>query len=283
MKKIISGKVREVYEINPKELMIYTTDRISAFDVILESEIPRKGQYLNKLSNYWFRFTEDIVANHLVSDKLEDAPEAIKNNPEKYADRVVIVKNLKMLPYEIIVRGYMFGNMWKSYVAHGEFCGERISEKYMLAEKLKTPLITPSIKNSEGHDEYISMKAFKDLVGEKMAMQLCDISLRLYERCYNYAIDKGIIIADTKFEFGLDENGDITLADEIFTPDSSRFWDLASYTVGENPKSYDKQYVRDWLSDNKLDGVEPAPQLPIDVINTTSELYQKSWSQIIDN
>ena len=243
MKKIGSGKVREIYEVSDKELVIYTTDRVSAFDVILPTPVPEKGRVLNQLSLFWFDLTKDIVKNHLVSADPKDMPEEFSK--EEYKDRVMLVKKLKMLPYEFIIRGYMFGSMWKAYQAGEPFCGQVITGDYQLAQKLE------------------------------------DTCLRLFEKCYDYAYERGIIIADTKLEFGLDENGELVLADEVFTPDSSRFWNRDEYQVGTSPLSYDKQYLRDWLIENKLDGVTPAPQLPADVVAKTQEKYLECLDRLV--
>ncbi len=279
-KKIISGKVREVYEVSDSRLVIVTTDRISAFDVILKSEVPGKGIALNMISNFWFDYTKQLIPNHLVSDSLDDMPELFRSDREHYADRTILVKKLKMLPYEIIVRGYMFGSMWEAYKAGQPFCGAVIQGDYKQAEKLSTPIVTPSSKSSTGHDVYISREEMAKEIGQELADRICDTSLLLYRRCYEYAAKHGILIADTKFEFGLDENGALVLADEIFTPDSSRFWDACEYRVGESPKSFDKQFVRDWLISNKQNGVSPAPELPADVIKKTAALYQECYKKL---
>mgnify|MGYP002579555385 CR=1 FL=1 len=272
MKKIGSGKVREIYEVSDKELVIYTTDRVSAFDVILPTPVPEKGRVLNQLSLFWFDLTKDIVKNHLVSADPKDMPEEFSK--EEYKDRVMLVKKLKMLPYEFIIRGYMFGSMWKAYQAGEPFCGQVITGDYQLAQKLEKPILTPSTKATEGHDEYsVTHEGLVKDLGEELAQKLEDTCLRLFEKCYDYAYERGIIIADTKLEFGLDENGELVLADEVFTPDSSRFWNRDEYQVGTSPLSYDKQYLRDWLIENKLDGVTPAPQLPADVVAKTQEKY----------
>lgn len=280
MKKIISGKVRDVYEVNDKQLAVVTTDRISAFDVILSSLVKQKGVALNLISNYWFDLTKDIIPNHIVSTELKDMPTYFSSDPETYDKRTVLVKKLKMLPYEFVVRGYIFGNMWKAYQNHSEFCGYTIEGDYQLAEQLTTPILTPSSKNSEGHDEYISMDQLYSEIGKEKADGIRDICLKLYQRCYEHAKERGILIADTKFEFGYDEDGNLTLADEIFTPDSSRFWDASEYHVGESPKSYDKQFVRDWLIANHLDGVTPAPELPADILDATSKTYKECYQKI---
>ena len=201
MKKILSGKVRDVYEVNDKELVIVTTDRISAFDVILNSTIKNKGIALNQLSLYWFDYTSDIISNHIISSKISDMPAYFSENAKEYEKRTVLVKKLKMQPYEFIVRGYMFGSLWKEYKSSGGYCGQKMQGQYELAQKLDNPIITPSAKNAEGHDENISIDRLREEIGSATADELCRISLTLYEKCYQYALDKGIIIADTKFEF----------------------------------------------------------------------------------
>ena len=282
MKKIISGKVRDVFEVDKSHLLIVTTDRISAFDVILDSEIPGKGAALNSLSNFWFSFTNDIIPNHIVSTSMKDFPAELQQNSSYYQDRTVLVKKLKMLPYEFIVRGYIFGNMWEAYRRDEEFCGKKITGKYRQAEALACPIITPSKKVNEGHDEYISLDQLSSELGNDFSKQLCEISLALYNRCYTYAKERGILIADTKFEFGYDEAGTLTLGDEIFTPDSSRFWDASCYRVGESPESYDKQFVRDWLIREHLNGKKPAPSLPNEIIEKTARIYQTCLSKLLN-
>jgi phosphoribosylaminoimidazole-succinocarboxamide synthase len=279
VKKIISGKVRDVYEISDRELIIVTTDRVSAFDVILPTEIPGKGEVLNKISSYWFEKTKEIIPNHILSVNQADFPEYFQK--EEYLHRTVLVKKLKMLPFEFVVRGYMFGNMWNAYLSDRAFCGYELKEEYELAEKLKRPLFTPSTKSSEGHDEYITVKALEDALGSVRTRELTEVSLALYEQCSAHAMKNGIIIADTKFEFGLDENGKLVLADEVCTPDSSRFWSAEHYKVGVSPKSYDKQVLRDWLKENKLDGVEPGPVLPPEVVDTTARIYQECLQKLV--
>ena len=281
MKKLISGKVRDVFEVDEKSLAIVTTDRISAFDVILGSTIPGKGIALNLLSNFWFSYTKDIIPNHLLSTSLNDMPSCFSENAAQYQDRTVLVKKLKMLPYEFIVRGYLFGNMWEAYKNGVPFCGNKLEGNYEQAERLEAPIITPSKKASEGHDEYISFEQLASDIGEDLAKTICQISLQLYKRCYEYAEKRGIIIADTKFEFGYDESGVLTLGDEIFTPDSSRFWDKSAYHVGESPKSFDKQFVRDWLIQEHLNRKEPGPQLPNDIITKTSQLYKDCLDKLL--
>lgn len=280
MDLIISGKVRDVYEINEKELVIVTTDRISAFDVILNSTIADKGVALNLISLYWFNYTSEIVPNHIISANLSDMPAYFSENPRQYSKRTVLVKKLKMLPYEFIVRGYMFGSMWEEYKNTGAFCRQKIESEYHLAEKLANPIVTPSVKRGQGHDQYISLERLREEIGVKEADKICNICLRLYKACYEQALKKGIIIADTKFEFGYDEDGRITLGDEIFTPDSSRFWSLDDYQTGVSPKSYDKQVVRDWLIEHKLNGVTPAPKLPKEIVEATVRIYKECYHRI---
>jgi phosphoribosylaminoimidazole-succinocarboxamide synthase len=275
MKKLITGKVRDVFAADADSLIIVTTDRISAFDVVLPTAIPGKGRALNQISNFWFDFTQGIVPNHLIATKTADMPGGFAEE-----GRTVQVRRLKMLPFEFIIRGYIFGNMWKAYQAGEPFCGQRITGEYSLAEKLAAPIITPSTKASEGHDVYIPLEELERALGAELAAKICATCLALYEKCYGYALQQGIIIADTKLEFGLDEDGALVLADEIFTPDSSRFWDAAAYKVGESPQSYDKQFVRDWLIEKHLDGVEPAPALPQNIVEETAALYRQCLAKL---
>jgi len=273
MNKLISGKVREVYEVSDNQLVIVTTDRISAFDVILSKPVADKGKVLNAISLSWFNLTQTLVPNHILSSDLKDMPEFFQK--EEFEDRTILVKRLKILPFEFIVRGYMFGNLWEAYSKGQAFCGQRVEGNYQLAEKLAAPLFTPSTKAHVGHDEYIAFEQVAETLGEPLANQIKDLCLNLYDTCYRHAQTKGILIADTKFEFGLDENGELVLADEIFTPDSSRFWSLADYAVGTSPKSYDKQFVRDWLLNNKVDGVMQFDHVPDDILTKTSEIYRE--------
>ncbi len=280
MKKIISGKVREVYETDEGNLVLVTTDRISAFDVILDSTIPGKGKALNQIALYWFDLTKDIIPNHIISDELSDMPEMFAQDKEQYQGRTILTKKLKMLPYEFIVRGYMFGSMWGEYKESKTFCGQPVGGDYQLAEKLTEPMVTPSVKNSEGHDENITMDRLRAELGAEEADRIADICVKIYNKCYEDAKKKGLIIADTKFEFGYDENGVLTLGDEVMTPDSSRFWAAEDYKTGVSPRSYDKQFVRDWLIENKLNGVTPAPKLPDEIASKTAELYKECYTKI---
>jgi len=280
MKKLASGKVREIYEISDDRLVIVTSDRISAFDVVMPKPVHNKGKVLTALSTFWFNYTKDIVPNHFISSDLKDMPEFFHKN--EYEGRTVLVKKLKILPFEFVVRGYMFGNMWEAYSNGREFCGQKIEGDYKLAEKLDIPLFTPSTKAHIGHDEYISIQYVADRLGHHLIKRIEKISFELYNTCYEYAHSKDIIIADTKFEFGLDENNDLFIADEIFTPDSSRFWSLADYQEGISPKSYDKQFVRDWLLNNKKDGEMQFDNVPDDVLNKTSEIYAECLRRLVN-
>lgn len=269
MKKIISGKVREVYEAGENRLAIVATDRISAFDVILGSVIKDKGIALTQISNFWFDFTRAIVPNHILSAN----PAGL---PQPYQKRTVLVKKLDMLPYEFIVRGYMFGSLWKEHQAAGSYHGN----KYQLAEKLPEPVLTPSAKNSAGHDENISVERLQRELGPDEAEKICKICFALYKTCAAHALQKGIILVDAKFEFGYDKDGTLTLGDEICTPDSSRFWAAEDYRTGVSPKCFDKQFVRDWLIDHSLDGAEPGPTLPEDIARTTEGLYKECFRRL---
>ena len=278
MKKIISGKVREVYDLEDGRMVIVTTDRISAFDVILPTMISGKGKVLNALSNYWFSLTGDIVKNHMISSDLRDMPKEFQS-PE-YEGRTILVKKLKMIPYEVIVRGYMFGSMYEAYKKGEQFLGHKFDREYQQAEKLDEPIVTPSTKAAEGHDINVTLEYMKKDVGEDLGSKIEKAALAVYKKCYDHALKNGIIIADTKFEFGLDENGELTLADEVLTPDSSRFWNADTYRVGTSPASYDKQFVRDWLKAHNLAGDPNIKEIPADVAEKTAALYRECEEKI---
>lgn len=271
MKKLISGKVREIYEVSDDKLVIVTTDRVSAFDVILSKTIPDKGKILNDISLFWFDFTKNIVPNHIISSNLEDMPEYFQKI--EFEGRAILVKRVRILPFEFVIRGYIFGHMWEAYSNKQVFCGQEIKGKYDQAEKLTVPFFTPSTKSNVGHDEYVAVKNVEDSIGVELTEKIKNISIKLYEACFDYAYSKGIIIADTKFEFGLDADNNVVLADEIFTPDSSRFWNLADYKTGISPKSFDKQFIRDWLLNNKIDGEMQFDAVPDDVLKKTADIY----------
>ena len=279
MEKIISGKVREIYSVSEDKLAIVTTDRISAFDVILPTPIPQKGQVLNRLSSFWFSYTQDIVPNHMISEDLSQMPEELQG-PE-FEGRTILVKKLRMLPFEFIVRRYLFGSMWKEYQKTGGYCGMKLPEGMEQAEERHRLILTPSIKAEEGHDVNVSFQYMEEKLGAELAQKTWDASLALYQRCYDYAYERGIIIADTKFEFGLDENGELVVGDEVLTPDSSRFWSRDAYTVGTSPESFDKQYVRDWLTENGLDGKTPPPELPEEVVQRTRKKYLECQERLV--
>ncbi|MGP1369147.1 MAG: phosphoribosylaminoimidazolesuccinocarboxamide synthase [Treponema sp.] len=278
MKKVISGKVREVYDLEDGRMVIVTTDRISAFDVILPTMITDKGKVLNALSDFWFNFTGDIVKNHMISSNLKDMP--IEFQKPEYEDRTILVKKLKMIPYEVIVRGYMFGSMYDAYKKGEPFLGHKFDKEYALAEKLAEPIVTPSTKATEGHDINVTLDYMKKDLGDELGSKIEKAALAVYKKCYEHAYKNGIIIADTKFEFGLDENGELILADEVLTPDSSRFWNLAEYKEGKSPASYDKQFIRDWLKENQLDGDPNIKSIPTDIAEKTASLYRECRKKI---
>ena len=279
MKPIYSGKVREIYDISDKHLVIVTTDRISAFDHILPVMIKNKGIVLNKLSNFWFEKTKDIVSNHIIDDRVENMPSFFHD--EFFRERTVIVEKLNMLPFEFVVRGYMYGSMWESYNCGEHFCGNVLSGNYKLAQKLEQPILTPALKHDIGHDEYVSMEEVESRIGTDITKQITEICFRLYEKCSEYAFSKGLIIADAKFEFGQNVQGELVLADEIFTPDSSRYWDADSYKVGVSPASFDKQFLRDWLLNNKINGEFQFDKIPENVLIQTEKLYNECLNRLI--
>lgn len=278
MKKIISGKVREVYDLEDGRMVIVTTDRISAFDVILPTMITDKGKVLNALANFWFDYTKDIVKNHMISSDLKDMPAEFQK-PE-FEGRTILVKKLKMIPYEVIVRGYMFGSMYEAYKKGEPFLGHKFEKEYKQAEKLDEPIVTPSTKAAEGHDINVTLQYMKDDLGEELGTKIEQAALSIYKKCYEHAKANGIIIADTKFEFGLDENGELVLGDEVLTPDSSRFWDASKYEVGGSPASYDKQFVRDWLKEHNLAGDPNIKEIPADVVAKTAAIYKECQTRI---
>ena len=279
MKKISSGKVREIYEVDEKSLLIVVSDRISAFDVILPNEVPDKGKILNMISEFWFDYTKDIIKNHVISTKISDFPIECQN--DQYENRSMLVKKLKMVPIECIVRGYITGSGWKSYKENGTVCGIKLPEGLQESQKLDEPIFTPSTKAAEGHDENISFEKTCEIIGADLAQKIKTASIEIYKKCAEYALSRGIIIADTKFEFGLDEDGNLVLGDEVLTPDSSRFWPLDEYTVGKSQKSFDKQYLRDWLKANSWDANNPTP-IPADVIEVTRNKYIEAYERLTD-
>ncbi len=284
LKLLARGKVRDIYEIDDDHLLIVTTDRMSAFDVILPGPIPGKGQVLTQVSNFWFNKTRHIVPNHLAEDlTLEQViPDADqRRHVEKQA---IIVKKLKPLPVEAIVRGYLIGSGWKDYQKTGSVCGIELPKGLQLAQQLPKAIYTPSTKAEIGdHDENISFADTIPLLGQEMAEKIRDISLNIYTEAAEYARQRGIIIADTKFEFGLDENGALYLIDEALTPDSSRFWPADQYQVGVSPPCFDKQYLRDYLESLDWDKTPPAPSLPEDVRIRCAEKYREAAERLLGN
>jgi len=280
LKLLHRGKVRDMYEIDDKHILIVTTDRLSAFDVILPTPIPGKGSVLNAVSDFWFDKLSHIVPSHVSDMSLEKAlPDAAER--EVVASHATIVKRLKPLPIEAIVRGYLIGSGWKEYQKKGSVCGIDLPEGLVLAEQLPEPIFTPSTKADVGaHDENINFEKMCAIIGNDLAQQVRDISLALYQEAAAFALEKGIIIADTKFEFGLDSDGVVCLIDEVLTPDSSRFWPVSEYQKGMSPPSFDKQIVRDWLETLDWDKQAPGPELPDVIKNKTSEKYHEALSRL---
>ncbi len=280
LKRIHQGKVRDIYAIDDATMLLISTDRLSAFDVILPTGIANKGAMLTQMANFWFEKLKHIVPNHLTGI----APESVVSSPIdriQLGSRAVVVKKLKPVPIEAIVRGYLVGSGWKEYKQKGMVCGITLPAGLQEASKLPTPIFTPSSKAAVGeHDENISMEQVEALIGKDMTQQVAKVAIHLYTEAAEYALTKGIIIADTKFEFGLDNNGVLHVMDEVLTPDSSRFWPLESYKVGSNPPSYDKQYVRDWLESIGWNKAPPAPALPDEVAQKTSEKYMEAFEKL---
>ncbi|MEW6692382.1 MAG: phosphoribosylaminoimidazolesuccinocarboxamide synthase [Pseudomonadota bacterium] len=275
------GKVRDIYGVDDKHLLIVTTDRLSAFDVILPTPIPGKGEVLTQTALFWFKRFERLIPNHLATDlTLEDViPDAQLR--AMLAPRTMLVKKLKALPIEAIARGYLIGSGWKDYQATGKVCGIPLPAGLRLADKLPEPIYTPSSKAAVGeHDENIDFEATVRLVGRELAEQVRDMTLRIYKEAADYALQRGIIIADTKFEFGIDEHGTLHLIDEVLTPDSSRFWPLDSYAPGQSPDSFDKQFVRDWLETLDWDKTPPGPELPPEIVERTASKYREALQRL---
>lgn len=279
LKKIYSGKVRDLYEIDDKRMLMVATDRLSAFDVILNEPIPEKGKILTAISNFWFDKLTHLVPNHFTGDKVEDiVPSAELPLVE---GRSVVAKRLKPVAVEAIVRGYIVGSGWKEYQKSGTVCGIQLPEGLKEASKLPQPIFTPSTKAAVGdHDENISFERCEAIIGAELAAKVRDTSIALYTAAVEYAATRGIIIADTKFEFGLDEDGTLTLMDEVLTPDSSRFWPADSYVEGKNPPSFDKQFVRDWLESTGWNKEPPAPAVPADVAQKTADKYREALTRL---
>lgn len=279
LKKIYSGKVRDLYEIDDKRMLMVATDRLSAFDVILEQPIPEKGKILTAISNFWFDKLAGVVPNHFTGDKVEDVVPAAEL--PLVEGRAVVAKRLKPVAVEAIVRGYIVGSGWKEYQKSGTVCGIALPAGLKEAAKLPQPIFTPSTKAAVGdHDENISFAQCEAIIGAELAAQVRDTAIKLYTTAVEYAATRGIIIADTKFEFGLDEDGTLTLMDEVLTPDSSRFWPADSYAEGSNPPSFDKQFVRDWLESTGWNKQPPAPAVPADVAQKTADKYREALTRL---
>ncbi|KQO31222.1 phosphoribosylaminoimidazolesuccinocarboxamide synthase [Pseudomonas chengduensis] len=279
LKKIYSGKVRDLYEIDDKRMLMVATDRLSAFDVILEQPIPEKGKILTAISNFWFDKLAGVVPNHFTGDKVEDVVSAAEL--PLVEGRAVVAKRLKPVAVEAIVRGYIVGSGWKEYQKSGTVCGIALPAGLKEAAKLPQPIFTPSTKAAVGdHDENISFAQCEAIIGAELAAKVRDTAIKLYTTAVEYAATRGIIIADTKFEFGLDEDGTLTLMDEVLTPDSSRFWPADSYAEGSNPPSFDKQFVRDWLESTGWNKQAPAPAVPADVAQKTADKYREALTRL---
>jgi phosphoribosylaminoimidazole-succinocarboxamide synthase len=281
IEKIASDNARDVYALDESRLVVVTTDRISAFDVVLPTLIPDKGRALNGLSIFWFDLTKNIIKNHVISDQLCELPREFQS--EEYDGRILLVKRLKMVPFGCIVRGYIAGSGWESYIKDGAVCGIPLPKGLKESQKLPQPIFTPSAKASEGPDKIVPFEYMENELGNELAEKIRDVSLAVYESCAEYARKRGIIIADTKFEFGLDENGELVLAGEVLTPDSSRFWPLEGYAPGKSQPSYDKQLVRDWLKGADSQGLSPAPKLPQNVVLATRAKYISAYEVLTGN
>lgn len=282
LRLVRKGKVREVYDLG-ETLLIVASDRISAFDVVMNEPIPGKGKILNHISTYWLKNTRHIISNHLIADNIEDYPESLSTYFDMLANRSMIVRKAKPLPVEFIVRGYLAGSAWNSYLDNGSICGEELPYGMKKYERLPKAIFTPSTKADEGHDENISYEQSCELIGEKTTEELKRISIELYNFGASRLKQSGILLADTKFEFGQLETGEIILIDEALTPDSSRFWLEESYKIGEEPINYDKQILRDYLESIHWDKTPPPPTLPQDIIDKILSKYLEAYHKITGN
>jgi len=274
-----SGKVRDVYLLGADQLLFVATDRISAFDYVLATGIPHKGRVLTQISLFWFEFLRDVVPNHLVTADVEQYPLNLRSQADQLRGRSMLVMRAEMVPVECVVRGYISGSAWKEYKATGRVCGIELPKGLKESDKLPEPIFTPATKATTGHDENIPFEEMIRIVGRERSEKLRDVTLKIYAKAADYARTKGIIIADTKFEFGITSKG-ITLADEVLTPDSSRFWPADKYQPGRAQDSYDKQYVRDYLEEIRWNKQPPAPALPPEVARKTSEKYVEAYHQL---
>ena len=274
------GKVRDVYVVDDESLLIVATDRISAFDCVLPTPIPRKGEVLVALSEFWFDKLQHVIANHLITTEIEKMPEVVRNQSNELQGRSMLVRRAEVFPVECVVRGYLAGSGWKDYLRTGEVCGHKLPEGLQESSELPEPIFTPSTKAEHGHDENISEATVREMLGDETTTFLRNTSLRLYKEARDYARGRGIIIADTKFEFGQDKNGQPILIDEVLTPDSSRFWPLEVYAPGKSQPSFDKQFVRDYLETLNWDKKPPAPPIPSDIAEATVGRYLEAYKLI---
>jgi phosphoribosylaminoimidazole-succinocarboxamide synthase len=274
------GKVRDIYSVDDDHLLLVTSDRLSAYDVVMNDPVPGKGEILTQISLFWFRMMEDIIDSQLTEQTVAD----VVRDPDlqaQLAQRALVVKRLKPLPVEAVVRGYLIGSGWKDYQETGQVCGIDLPRGLRQAEKLPEPLFTPAYKAEAGaHDENIDFKTVVELVGEKLAKRVRDVSIAIYERAATYALERGIIIADTKFEFGTDPQGRLYIIDEMLTPDSSRFWPVDGYEVGISPPSFDKQFVRDYLETLDWDKTPPPPDVPAEILEKTADKYREALARM---
>ncbi len=280
--KVRSGKVREMFDAGEGRLLMVATDRISAFDVVLPDLIPNKGKILSQLSAFWFRRSQDIVANHLLSDDVAEFPAGLKERAAELGGRSMLVRKCRPFPVECVVRGYLAGSGWKEYVESGSICGIRLPAGLRQADELPEPIFTPATKAETGHDENIGFERMIEIVGPDHAEALRSLSLRLYSWAREHAKKRGVIICDTKFEFGLDASG-VVLIDEALTPDSSRFWPADKYKPGSAQPSYDKQFIRDTLESLDWDKKAPGPRLPADVIEATAQRYIRAFRELTES
>lgn len=277
LKLIRRGKVRDVYQVDEDRLLIVATDRVSAFDCVVPTPIERKGEVLTALSQFWFTKLGHVVPNHLIATRIEEMPSAVQNHADELRGRSMLVRKTEVFPVECVVRGYITGSGWKDYKRTGEICGHKLPAGLRESEQLSEPIFTPATKAETGHDENISEQRMAEVVGHEVTASLREISLTLYKQAAEYARERGIIIADTKFEFGRDREGRTLLIDEVLTPDSSRFWPADDYEVGRGQASFDKQYVRDYLETVDWNKQPPAPELPPEVAKATTARYLEAY------
>ncbi len=273
------GKVRDIYQVGD-DLLLVTSDRVSAFDVVLPEGIPEKGRVLNSISGFWLRRTTDIVRNHLITDDVDEYPEALAPAKAVLEGRSMLVRKLKPVPFECVMRGFLYGSGWKEYRREGSVCGISLPPGMELAERFPEPLFTPATKATDGHDINVSEDTMADSVGRELTTRLHSISRQIYQNGVEWAAKRGIIIADTKFEFGQDEDGELYLIDEVLTPDSSRFWPADDYAPGKNQESFDKQFVRDYLETLDWNKEPPPPHLPAEVVRGTTERFLSIYERL---